>query len=361
MIDALRVGVAPATLLARRKTEFAAEAKLSLPFLIDAAAVETLGQPAKVSGADVMDAFAVSAGVAKGEARIVKSPAQAGDLGRGYVLVCPSTDPNWTPLFVNAAGLVLECGGTLSHGAVVAGDEPAGGRFAGATMRVSSGEVITVDGNGGAVIRGDGEGRVGGDRGNDLKVSPLVKPPVEGKRERKAGRLRNWFALGWGVYLLAAWVLPERWVYGPTMKVLDSAPWPLVRGLGKPLTVVVIAAGMALLTMVMQRWMTDNVRLKEAKRRAKQLQQEAQGLPENSPRRRMLEALARPVQGRIAAAVLLPIRAAAGADGDGVPVAAKPGGCCGVECGAGDDSGDRREGTRYAESRRAFGRRARWR
>ena len=30
----------------------------------------------------------------------------AGDLGRGYVLVCPSTDPSWTPLFVNAAGLV---------------------------------------------------------------------------------------------------------------------------------------------------------------------------------------------------------------------------------------------------------------
>ena len=64
--------------------------------------------------------MAVSAGESHGPARILRCPEEAGDLGRGYILVCPSTDPSWTPLFVNAAGLVLECGGTLSHGAVVA-------------------------------------------------------------------------------------------------------------------------------------------------------------------------------------------------------------------------------------------------
>ena len=54
--------------------------------------------------------------------RILKSPTERGgeEMGKGYILVCPSTDPSWTPLFVNAAGLILECGGTLSHGAVVA-------------------------------------------------------------------------------------------------------------------------------------------------------------------------------------------------------------------------------------------------
>ena len=44
------------------------------------------------------------------------------DLPDGYVLVCPSTDPGWTPLFVNARGLIVERGGVLSHGAIVARD-----------------------------------------------------------------------------------------------------------------------------------------------------------------------------------------------------------------------------------------------
>ena len=35
-----------------------------------------------------------------------------------YILVCPSTDPAWVPLFVQARGLVMETGGMLSHGAI---------------------------------------------------------------------------------------------------------------------------------------------------------------------------------------------------------------------------------------------------
>jgi hypothetical protein len=42
-------------------------------------------------------------------------PGPAGRPARGYILVCASTDPAWTPLFVNAAGLILECGGTWIH------------------------------------------------------------------------------------------------------------------------------------------------------------------------------------------------------------------------------------------------------
>ena len=38
----------------------------------------------------------------------------------GEILVCPSTDPGWTPLFLTAGGLVMEMGGANSHGAVVA-------------------------------------------------------------------------------------------------------------------------------------------------------------------------------------------------------------------------------------------------
>ena len=121
VFDSLRVGFAPYHLIEQRKIAYRAESRLTLPRVIDAQAIDTLGEtPAVKPNADGHKALAVSTGEATGPARIVRSPAEAGDLGRGYILVCPSTDPSWTPLFVNAAGLVLECGGTLSHGAVVA-------------------------------------------------------------------------------------------------------------------------------------------------------------------------------------------------------------------------------------------------
>ncbi|HEY1967355.1 MAG TPA: PEP-utilizing enzyme [Pseudonocardia sp.] len=44
----------------------------------------------------------------------------AGDIEPGEVLVCPFTDPSWTPLMAQAAALVVDIGGSASHGAVVA-------------------------------------------------------------------------------------------------------------------------------------------------------------------------------------------------------------------------------------------------
>src|SRR5208283_4149952 len=97
------------------------ENRLRLPRVIDEKAIDTLGDVAEMGAATGSHkAFAVSAGEASGPARVLALPHDAGNLGRGYVLVCPSTDPSWTPLFGNAAGLVLERGGMLSHGAVVA-------------------------------------------------------------------------------------------------------------------------------------------------------------------------------------------------------------------------------------------------
>lgn len=62
----------------------------------------------------------VSAGQARGACRIVLHPAEGSNLKRGDILVAPSTDPGWTPLFLRAAGIVMETGGYLSHGAIVA-------------------------------------------------------------------------------------------------------------------------------------------------------------------------------------------------------------------------------------------------
>jgi rifampicin phosphotransferase len=62
----------------------------------------------------------VSPGWARGECRIVRHPLEAERLKPGDILVAPSTDPAWTPLFLRAAGIVMETGGYLSHGAIVA-------------------------------------------------------------------------------------------------------------------------------------------------------------------------------------------------------------------------------------------------
>ena len=314
LFDALRVGFAPLHLIAQRKVQFEAEKRVVLPQVIDKEALETLGEVPKVAPAGSHKAFAVSTGVATGPARVVRSVAEAGDLGKGYVLVCPSTDPGWTPLFVNAAALILECGGTLSHGAVIAREMniPAV-VLAGATGLFADGEVVCVDGRNGVVNREGTEApRHEGTKGQtqdpeDARVARELVPPVAGQKDRWSARVRNVFAVIWGVYLVGVYALPEAWVYWPSMKVMDWLLWPMVRGVGKVCTVVIVAAGLAALTMLCQRWMTDNARLLEGKRRAKELMKRAAELPKGSKRRVAMLDLAAGSQMRVAMAALVPL------------------------------------------------------
>ena len=96
-------------------------------------------------------------------------------------------------------------------------------------------------------------------------------------------------------------------MYQPTLAVLDGLLWPLVRSWGKPAAVAVIAAGLAALTLIVQRLVTDNRRLREAKRRAAALQRFAAALPQDSRRRSALLRLAAPVPWRTLLASLVPI------------------------------------------------------
>jgi pyruvate,water dikinase len=72
----------------------------------------------------------------------------------GEVLVAPSTDPGWTPLFLTASGLVMEMGGSMSHGAVVAREYgiPAVVGVPDATKRITTGQRVTVDGSAGTIF-----------------------------------------------------------------------------------------------------------------------------------------------------------------------------------------------------------------
>jgi pyruvate,water dikinase len=94
-----------------------------------------------------------SAGLARGPARIARTLDDALAAKAGEILVCPYTDPTWTPLFGIVAGLVTETGGSLSHAAVVAREYrlPAvvGTHFA--TTQIHPGQIVAVDGARGIV------------------------------------------------------------------------------------------------------------------------------------------------------------------------------------------------------------------
>ena len=99
-----------------------------------------------------LEGTAVAAGVAIGTVRIVHQPQESRDPGADYILVCPSTDPGWTPLFVAARGLIVERGGILSHGAIVARDFGIPAIVCpDATRLLSDGDRVRLDGSTGRV------------------------------------------------------------------------------------------------------------------------------------------------------------------------------------------------------------------
>jgi pyruvate,water dikinase len=95
----------------------------------------------------------VSPGAVEGVVRVVRDPRTA-QLVPGEILVCPGTDPSWTPLFLIAGGLVMELGGMMTHGAVVAREYglPAVVGVHGATRRLRTGQRVRVDGSSGEVV-----------------------------------------------------------------------------------------------------------------------------------------------------------------------------------------------------------------
>ncbi|WP_427340816.1 phosphoenolpyruvate synthase [Caloranaerobacter sp. DY30410] len=102
----------------------------------------------------------VSAGVVEGVARVVLRPEEA-KLNPGEILVAPFTDPGWTPLFNSAKGLVMEVGGMMTHGAVVAREYgiPAVVGIDKATEIIKDGDYIRVNGTQGyiQILEGDEE------------------------------------------------------------------------------------------------------------------------------------------------------------------------------------------------------------
>jgi rifampicin phosphotransferase len=129
---------------AARRAELAGVPMIAASNLLDPAAV---GKDALVSGVPA------SGGRATGPARVIREPAEFGTMRSGDVLVCPYTNPAWTPLFQRAVAVVVDSGGVGSHAAIVAREYgiPAVMGTGSATRVVNDGQQITVDGDSGRV------------------------------------------------------------------------------------------------------------------------------------------------------------------------------------------------------------------
>ena len=95
---------------------------------------------------------AISAGLVKGRAKVLRTPYEK-TIEPGEILVTIATEPAWTPIFINAAGVVMEIGGVLQHGAIIAREYgiPCVSGIVNATEMIHDGDWIEIDGNNGTV------------------------------------------------------------------------------------------------------------------------------------------------------------------------------------------------------------------
>jgi phosphohistidine swiveling domain-containing protein len=140
-------------LVAARRTQHERFETLSPPPVVVGTWDESSG-PWTVTRADrTLKGISVSAGVARGPARVFLTVDTDEPVLPGEILVAPFTDPGWTPYFIPAAGIVMDMGGLLSHGSIIAREYgiPAVVNVGPATRIIATGDLIEVDGDRGEV------------------------------------------------------------------------------------------------------------------------------------------------------------------------------------------------------------------
>ncbi|MGZ8750132.1 MAG: PEP/pyruvate-binding domain-containing protein [Pseudonocardia sp.] len=145
-------------LVAARRADFQRELRRrSVPGLLlsDGTIPEALTPRGPVTDGTLVG-MAAAPGTVTGRARVIHDPASA-HVEPGEILVAPTTDPGWTPLFLTAGGLVTETGSPMAHGPTVAREYgiPAVICVRDATQLIMTGQLITVDGASGTVVLAD--------------------------------------------------------------------------------------------------------------------------------------------------------------------------------------------------------------
>ncbi|TVP83208.1 MAG: pyruvate, phosphate dikinase [Alkalicoccus sp.] len=114
---------------------------------------ECLYESAYSSSEDGLHGVPVSSGEYTGTVRVIHDPAEA-KLKEGEILVTHSTDPSWTPLFLTAGALIMETGGTGSHGGIVAREYglPAVSGIERVSEKLKTGDKVMINGSSGKVL-----------------------------------------------------------------------------------------------------------------------------------------------------------------------------------------------------------------
>jgi pyruvate,water dikinase len=143
------------TAVARERARVAAWRRIEVPNRFSSEEVTRFRRvgAAAAGGATLLRGTAVSPGVVEGRACVLRTADDEARLALGGILVAPSTDPGWTPLFARAAGVVVELGGVMSHSATVAREYglPCVSNVDGAVATLRDGDLLRVDGTHGTV------------------------------------------------------------------------------------------------------------------------------------------------------------------------------------------------------------------
>jgi len=137
--------------LAAKNTEFCQQLAgiREFPRVIDSRG-KILVPPRKEAAADELAGEPISPGVVRGRVKVLNRPDEKPVLP-GEILAAKATDPGWTPLFINAAGVILEIGGALQHGALVAREYGKPCVAGIAVDRLRDGQLVEMDGRHGVV------------------------------------------------------------------------------------------------------------------------------------------------------------------------------------------------------------------
>ncbi len=146
--------------LAEREVDYLSLYELDPPYIVNGAAppLNTWrrrgeGDVAAVQVGEVLKGVAGSPGVATGKARVMLDLTDPSVLEPGNILIAPSTDPSWTPLFLVADAVITDIGAVGTHAVIVSRELgiPCVPSIADATRRIPNGATITVNGGLGTV------------------------------------------------------------------------------------------------------------------------------------------------------------------------------------------------------------------
>ena len=145
----------PALVCARREV-YQTYAATEMPYTMRESDVTRLVPGHGLMGtalSSVLSGLPVSPGQVQGRVIVLSRPEDSDRMQEGVILVTPSTDTAWFPVFTKARGLIIERGGLLSHGSIITREFglPAVANIPNASSRFQDGDLVLLDGGTGLV------------------------------------------------------------------------------------------------------------------------------------------------------------------------------------------------------------------